>query len=60
MALYMFYHFGPVEVSLDQEISFCDSKMTEVVVHLLEDSFIKVLRMAMAVYSLPFFPIYLV
>ena len=35
----MFYHFGPVVVSFDQDISFPNAKMTKVIMHLLEDSF---------------------
>ena len=44
MALYEFYHFWPVVVSLDQGISFPDAEMTELVIHLLEDSLYQGLR----------------
>ena len=50
----MFYHFGPVVVSLDQGISSPDHDMTEVVVHLLEDGFYQGFGMNMALHSLVF------
>ena len=60
MALYVFYHFGPVVVSLDQGISFLNSKMTKVVMHLLKDGIYQGFKNNHGFILLAIFPIYVV
>ena len=60
MALYVFYHSGPVVVSLDQGISFPNSEVTKVVMHLLQDGFYQDFRDDSSFIFLAIFPIYVI
>ena len=60
MVLYVFYHIGPVVVSLDQGKSLPDSEITKVVMHLLEDGFYQGFRDDCVFIFLAIFPIYVV
>ena len=60
MALYVFYHFGPIVVLFDQGISFPDAKMPNVVMHLLEDGFYKGFRDDHGFILLAVLPVYVV
>ena len=60
MGLNLFYHFGPVVVSFDQEISFPYTKMAKMVMHLLGDGFDKGLGDDSGLICFSIFPVYVI